>query len=433
MNTNRLCFVLMGLLVFCMGICANEMDENVDLKQFFAMQTFEELPPNVEIISEKVEDGVKTTALKFDGGMINGKPTRIFAYYARPAKKGVYPGVLVIHGAGLTILNPDTVFCKQGFASLTIDWAGEAKKRKVPRTPPFSEFESNGNLADKLSGQWKLCGVEEDGIRVGVIFAQRGLEFLRNQQEVDSKNLFTVGSSAGAHLSLILLGIEPTIKASVVKYGTGFIRDIPGSYGGYFGPVTLCSKPDQDNWLAHFDPKHNIGNYKAKVLLLSGTDDIFFWMRNVLMTYKAIPTEKRLLMRPNDNHQWVGSDPVSLKFFQDTLNHSPLHWPDAPAPTIKEADGKIIVTVTPASTTPLKSVRIVWKSSPLGKFQHKNDWNEITAQMHDSVWTAQIGQAETENQIVAYGFLTDEDGRIASTDTVEFPEFPAWRGLNPAN
>ena len=188
---------------------------NPDLTQFYAVKTIKELPANVKILSEKEEDGLRITALKFDGGTINGKPTRIYAYYTRPVKPGVYPAVLNIHGAGLRVLNPDKNYPKHGFVCLSIDWAGPAKQRKVPRKPPYSEFDANGNMADKRTGKWKISGVEKDGIRFGVIFARRALEFLRSKPEVDKKNIFTVGSSAGAHLSLLLIGLEPDIKAAV--------------------------------------------------------------------------------------------------------------------------------------------------------------------------------------------------------------------------
>jgi dienelactone hydrolase len=402
--------------------------EKNDLKKFFSVQTFQEAPPNIEILSESSQDEIKTTALKFDGGLINGKPTRIFAYYSRPEAQGVYPGVLVIHGAGLGVLNPDAIYCKQGFATLVIDWAGKAPGRKEPRKPPFSEFESNGCMADTLSGKWKLSGVENDGIRIGVVFARRGMEFLRNQPEVDKSNLYTVGSSAGAHLSLILLGVEPGIKASVVKYGTGFIRDIPGSFGGYFGPISLCSKEDQDNWLAFYDPKESIQNYRAKVLLISGTDDIFFWMRNVLMTYSAIPTEKRLLIRPNDNHNWVGADPVSANFFLDAYRNKTLEWPDAPAPLIQESNGKLNFIIKPSTATPLKDVSLVWKSSPRGFFGHAKNWQVLKAVKQDEVWVASMDAPSENQQIVAYALLTDNHDRMASSDTVESPRFPLWRG-----
>ena len=288
--------------LFTAALCAAAPD----LDRFFAVPDFRELPPETEILSEKVEDGVRTRSLTFRGADFNGKPTRIFAWYSCPEKPGKYPGVLQIHGAGLTTLDPNPRWAKQGFACLVIDWAGEGKKRKTPRTPPTSVFEEAGGMAARQDGEWHIFGTERDSIRNGVLFARRALEFLRNQPEVDSGRLLAVGSSAGAHLTLLLLGYEPELRAAVVKYGCGYIRDLPGYFGGYFGPLALSPKAEQDEWLGCFDPKQRIGRYKADVLLLSGTDDIFFWMPLVLKTYREMPGVKRLLIRPNDNLRVAG-------------------------------------------------------------------------------------------------------------------------------
>ena len=85
-----------------------------DLERFFAAATFAEVPPDTEILSEKVENGVRITELKFNGGVIEGKPTRIYAWYTRPDKAGKVPAVLNIHGAGLRVLNPNLNYSANG-------------------------------------------------------------------------------------------------------------------------------------------------------------------------------------------------------------------------------------------------------------------------------------------------------------------------------
>ena len=200
---------------------------------FFAVPTARELPLETRILSESVRDGVRTQSVTFRGADFNGKPTKIFAWYSRPEKAGKYPAVLQIHGAGLTTLDPNPDYAKNGFACLVIDWAGECRDRKVPRKPPTSEFSSPGNMASRKNGKWQIAGVETDGIRNGVLFARRALEFLRNRPEVDRNKLMVVGSSAGAHLTLLLLGQEKELHAAVVKYGCAYIRDLQGFFGGY--------------------------------------------------------------------------------------------------------------------------------------------------------------------------------------------------------
>ena len=67
---------------------------------YFAVPDFKTLPPNIKVLSEKTVEGVKVTEFYFAGAPFNNKPTRIYAFYCQPAKKGIYPAVVEVHGAG---------------------------------------------------------------------------------------------------------------------------------------------------------------------------------------------------------------------------------------------------------------------------------------------------------------------------------------------
>ncbi len=76
---------------------------------------------------------------------------------------------------------------------------------------------------------------------------------------------------------------------------------------------------ERDKWLAVLDPKHYINDYKARVMMFSGTDDLYFFMPLVLETYRAIPTPKRLIMLPNDHHSQVGNNELPLRYFRSIM------------------------------------------------------------------------------------------------------------------
>jgi cephalosporin-C deacetylase-like acetyl esterase len=416
--------------------------------KLFSVPDFKELPPNIEVLSEKTDAGVMLTEFYMSGAPFNGKPTRIHAFYACPEKPGKYPGVVQLHGAGLGVLKPDSAifYAKNGYACILIDWCGPAKDRKEPRKPPYSEFNSPGNLARILpDGEkekappygWKVYGAEVDGITNGVLFARRAFMFLRNRPEVDSSKLCLSGTSAGAHLSLLVIGQEPELKAASVKYGCGFIRDMPGYFGGYFGPLVKTSKEEQDAWLAILDPKHYIKDYKANVLMLSGTDDIFFWMPIVLYTYRAIPTPKCLIMLPNDNHSQVGNEVVPLHYFKSVLGTAPA-FPEIIALNTKKDGDKILLTMKVNASSKLTKVEYVFKTMPVKTFcfgrvpkDPTATWTVQPAAEKDGIWELTVTAPKDGEQMVGYGLVEDVAGAKASSDTFEIPEYPAWRGRRP--
>ncbi len=423
-----------------------------DHADYFAVPDFKELPPAIEVVSEKTEDGVTVTELYFAGAPFNGAPTKIYGFYCRPEKDGKYPGVLEIHGAGLQKLEPKSgiEYARNGFACFVMDWAGPTAKR-VEAGLPTSMFKASGTLARAMKDAqgnvdkagypphgWKCNGPEVDGIRNGVMFARRAAMFLKSRPEVDADQLCVTGASAGAHLTLLLLGVEPSFKAAAVKYGCGFIRDIPGSFGGYFGPLYNCAREDQDAWLARLDPKHNLANYKADVLMLSGTDDIFFWMPTVLATYRAIPTQKRLLMLPNENHGHVDNWRTPLSWFKSRLGLASA-WPSVENPRAAAVGENLELEVKASGLVPIANVAFWVKRMPVGKFRWVGEtgkpetfvkWVETPAVLVDGTWSATVPAPKADEQLVAYAMAADANGVRSSSDTVEIPDYPRWRGTS---
>lgn len=434
---------VLGWLVCGWALGAAAADKRVEL---LTAQDVKAAPLNLEIVSETASNGVVTTDFFFSGGEFNGQPSRIHAFYSRPERKGKYPGIVELHGAGLQTLTADTsvYYASNGFTCVSIDWCGPAKSRKEPRKPPYSEFNEAGKMAtvtvfpDRVGANGKkprhdyhAVPVEADGIGAAVRFVRRSVLFLKNRPEVNGKQLFLSGMSAGAHLSLLVLGVEPAFKGAAVKYGCAYIRDFPGYFGGYFSPLYLCPKDEQDAWLAVFEPRLGLADYKAPVLLLSGTDDIFFHMPLVLETYRNIPTEKRLLMLPNDNHTQVGNRVLPLRYFRSLLKQAPA-FPDATVPTATAVGQEVRLSCGIKTPSPLvKSVFCV-KRMPAVSFMHgktpASKWEAVPAARERKTCSATIPAPAEGEQVVAYLLLEDETGAWVSSDTVEIPAYPKWRG-----
>jgi dienelactone hydrolase len=64
----------------------------------------------------------------YDSVPLAGKPTRVFAYFAKPAADGPFPGVLLVHGGGGKAFPQWAAgWAKRGYVSLAMDTSGNGR------------------------------------------------------------------------------------------------------------------------------------------------------------------------------------------------------------------------------------------------------------------------------------------------------------------
>ncbi len=432
----RLCIVTLALLLLPMHGEAEENNRN----DFFSIPSPTELPFNMETLAEtEPVPGVVLSEIYITGAPFNGEGTRIYAFYARPKGNGPWPGVVQLHGSGLVKLLPDPAigYAKAGYACICIDWAGVNYRGDDKfREKPYSEFKSKGTLAvkDASTGKWIVTPPEQDPRANGIKFIRRALQFLRSRPEVDSDKLCISGMSAGAQATLGVLGFEPGVKAAVVKYGSGFAKEL--NWGGVFGPLTKAYSTDPagvDRWLALMDPKHGLANIRAATLLFSGTDDIFYSMPSVLETWRAISSQKMLVMMPNDSHTQVGNEEIPRQWFNHIL-YDNVQWPTVGTMRLTCTEGGIHLEVEAKGD--LFQVEFWCKRMPKDQFRfgrgrsHPKDtvkWESIVADDKNGTWVATLPPPAAGEKICAYAMATSHSGTKACSDTVAF-ESPSIAG-----
>ena len=423
------------LSLFSLGLCpASVGGPN------FPTPTFAELPADAQILSDKQVDGIRLREIMFAGGEFNGHPSKIYAWYAQPAGPGPFPAVLALHGASLVVLHPDMAlgYARAGFVCLAIDWQGPTPQR----TPPYSEYVSPGKMAydppDQQVKPWphvfQSYGLAQDGLHAAVQFCLRGLMFLRAQKEVDAGRVCVSGMSGGGHLTLIVSGLDPGIRASCATYGCGYIADL--GRGGYYGPVTL-TPPDQFTaWVHVFDPRYYLPHYRGAVLLRSGTNDIFSWMPAVLQTYRAMPVNKRLDMVPNDNHgrvNGVSDEDLARRFFHSIFGDQPA-FPQVTAPVATPEGANLRLRATVTGPSPLAAVQFCVKTSALKDIRAKGGYQILPATLvagTKSQYEVVVPAPQAGEQMIAYVWAHDNTAAECTSDTLEVPLYPAWRAITP--
>jgi cephalosporin-C deacetylase-like acetyl esterase len=437
-----------GIIAFADGFAQtpNDAPDAVLRMELFSIPDARDNPLEITVLSRTEKEDVVLEEIMFNGASFNGMPTRIYAWLSHPKREGKHPGVVRLHGAGLrqALASESAVdYARAGYVCLCIDWAGR-EEHGVKRPSPRSDFNAFARISrprlDKdgnpVAGRVDLSDPAADTITNGVRFVRRALQFLRARPDVDPSKLCLSAMSAGAHLSLLALAVEPGVKAAALKYGSGFVREL--NWGGYFGRLKNGGPDAASRWLSVLDPKHGLADIRTPTLLLSGTDDIFFFMPAVLATWRALPAPKALLMLPNDNHTKVRDETIPLQWFESVMHGVPA-WPRARGMTAKNTDENLVLSaqcegkVTQAFFWYKRMPRATFKYGAARKPGDTVPWQSVAArQGRDGAWTVSIATPTPNEQVVAYCMFETADGVRESSDTVEIPAMEKWgRDLQP--
>lgn len=204
----------------------------------------------------------------YQGEPLAGKPTRVFAYYARPDGAGPFPGVVLVHGGGGKAF-PEwaEMWAKRGYAALAMDLSGNGPDgQHLADGGPieidkimFREF-----TPDQVKDMWSYHAV------AAVI---RGHSLLAAQKEVDARRTAVTGISWGGYLTCIVAGLDHRFKAAVPVYGCGFIYENSAWVETWFKPMSAAGR---ELWVRNFDPSQYLPTVQCHTLFVNGTNDFAY-------------------------------------------------------------------------------------------------------------------------------------------------------------
>lgn len=280
--------------------------------------------------------------LYFDSVPYRGKPTRIFARYARPDGKGPFPAMILIHGGGGTAF-PDWAehWARRGYAALVFDLKGygadgERMKDGIPGiedntifgapidTPDGAEAKEYGFIAlsplrpgagADTAADARLKRNPRDIWGYQAIAAiVRGHALLESFPEIDKERIGATGISWGGYLSCIIAGFDPKLKVVVPVFGGGFFQEREGD--GLLNQK--MSKKNMQKWVALYDASSHTKNAKCAMMFANGINDFFLPMN--MMKKSALqcqgPVTMRLIIQIVHQHRW---DIREVEPFVDTV------------------------------------------------------------------------------------------------------------------
>ena len=352
----------------------------------------------------------------YEGEPVAGKPTRVFGYYATPAKgNGPFPAMVLVHGGGGTAFREwAELWARRGYAALAMDLAGHGPdKKRLPDGGPdqgdigkYSHFDRSD-----YRKMWTYHAV------AAVI---RGHSLLASREEVDARRTGICGISWGGYLTCITAGIDHRFKVAVPVYGCGFL-DENSVWLPFFNKMT----PElRRRWVKYFDPSGYLSDVECPIFFLAGTDDLAYPMdihrKSCQLVPARGPIDLRIQVHMPHGH-WEGWAPKEIGLYVDSVLKNGKPLPRLGPLEVK--NGKATATIENGSTIQIKSAALHWTTDKGGYRDNFTKWKN--RQWHAVDATVENGQisAEIPSKRPITFFLEMTDDRDATTST-HYAELP---------
>jgi len=340
-------------------------------------------------------DGSEVRSLYFESEKHQGRPTRIFAYYATPgslandpAKDKNLPAVVLVHGGGGKAFEPWVrLWAKRGYAAIAMDLSG-SRPNSGPDQSHVGKF---GTISEPISDQWTYHAV------ANVI---RAHSLIRSFPEVDAKRTALSGISWGGYLTCIVAGLDNRFQAAVPVYGCGFLYE-NSSWLSEFAKMT----PEQKTkWITLWDPSQYVGSTTVPMLFVNGGRDFHYPPDSYAKTYALVKSAKNICFSANLPHGHIFDRPKAIELF---INHYTKGG--VPLPLISlQNKGKLSIEATVKSETELTSAQLYYSTDAIPGDNKKRTWTKLPAKINQNQITCEL---PPENTIV--WFLTIKDKRNA--------------------
>ncbi|MFN9160007.1 MAG: alpha/beta hydrolase family protein [Planctomyces sp.] len=339
----------------------------------------------------------------YSGEPFQGKPTRIFAWYAQPSGTGPFPGVVLVHGGGGKAFRDWALhWANRGYAALAMDLAGHGPDGRLPDGGPDQSDETKFRpFADSEAREiWSYHAV------AAVI---RGHSLLAAQPDVDSNRIGITGISWGGYLTCLAASLDDRLKVAVPVYGCGFLADNSVWTQPRFNPMT----PDlRQRWVRNFDPSSYLAQVRCPILFLNGTNDFAYPMDSYRKCCRLVPEDLRTVsIIPRLPHGHIWTFPEVDAFIDSCLKNGQKLARIGPA---QQAATDVSATVQ--ATTDIREALLHYTADD-GPWQNR-EWKSLTATISDG----RISATVPENARAWYLAVKDARGITVSGEHREAGE-----------
>ena len=364
---------------------------------------------------EWVDQKSPVHALFYTGEAFQGKPSRVFAYYATPdtlagtpTKPGTkYPGVVLIHGGGGTAFKVwAELWAKRGYAAIAMDLGGvrpdEADEKK--RTPVLQGGPDQGHPAkfetiktDDITDDWPYHAVAN-----GIL----AHSLLRSFPEVDPERTAVTGISWGGYTTCLVASLDHRFKAAVPVYGCGFLNE----NSCWLDQFTNLGPEKTAQWVKQYDPGTWLPQCRVPIFFVNGTNDFAYPLDSYMKSFNAVkltPKNIHIQVKMPHGHS-SGWTPIEIGLYIDSLlgvrGEKPL--PSCDAPEI--AGDKVKASVR----SPLPVKFVMFSYAKPGDAINKREWVSVPATYENGTVTAPAPPPDSD--MYFFNIADERDAMISS-------------------
>ena len=353
-------------------------------------------------------------SLLYAGEAYQGKPTRVFAYYATPgtlagdaALDRDLPAVVLVHGGGGTAFREwAELWAKRGYAAIAMDLAGQRpiegqnphqqqhRERLADGGPGQGDEEKFGSIDKPAEEQWPYHAVAN---------VLRAHSLIRSFDEVDESRTAVTGISWGGYLTCIVAGVDSRFKAAVPVYGCGFLHE----NSAWLGQFQKMTPQQRDRWIELWDPSRYLPAVSMPIFFVNGTNDFAYPLDSYMQSYDAVEGEKNIRVTANMPHgHQAGWEPAEIGLFIDQHLRGGESLPEIGPP--QRAGEKLVCEAK--TVRPLKAAALHW-TTDAGEI-NKRTWQTAEAKIGDGSISAEL---PPENATAWFLTATDHQGAIVSS------------------
>lgn len=333
----------------------------------------------------------------FEGLPYHARPTRVFAYLARPDKEDrKQPAIVLMHGGGGTAFREwAQLWARRGYVALAMDLRGNGPDGNRLSDGGPGEGMGEMNAADDFRDFWVYHAVA-DGVRA--------VSLLSSLTEADPQRIGLTGISWGGFHTCTVASLDDRVKAAVPVYGCGFIHENNTAFAGIFKGMTSA---DQSRWVRTLEPSSYVSQCQAPMLFVNGATDQSYPVEANQKTASKVKDHQMCLFPVLKHDHPNGWAPGEIQLFIDQHINGGTPLPRV----VSQARDGDTVRIAFSSQTVITKTELHY-TMDMTPWSPQRKWQTLSARIDGSTATATFPQ----EAVACFMTLVDERNASISSE-----------------